>query len=232
MKRYRQIIFIALLCFFTGAPSAYAQYKSVVMGVRVTPNFGWFRVDTDGYNSEGIVPGIGWGLTADFYFAENYAIASGFNVNFINAKLSYPDVQAFQDGIMTRKYRLKYIEIPVLVKMKTNDIGDFRFFGQLGLQPGVRIGSKGKDTFTSNSTPYFTNKTDWHGIDSETNLFRISMVVGGGIEYPIDNSTALVAGINFVNGLSDVLKGKNALDNSIKHKAIPNMLELSVGIVF
>ncbi|HOI87101.1 MAG TPA: outer membrane beta-barrel protein [Lentimicrobium sp.] len=232
MKRYRQIILIALLCFFAGAPSVYAQYKSVVMGARVSPNFGWFRVDTDDYNSEGIVPGIGWGLTADFYFAENYAIASGFNVNFINAKLSYPDVQAFQDGIMTRKYRLKYIEIPVLVKMKTNDIGDFRFFGQLGLQPGVRIASKGKDSFTSNAKPIFTSKTDWHGIDSETNLFRISMVVGAGIEYPIDNSTALVAGINFVNGLSDVLKGKNALDNSIKHKAIPNMLELSVGIVF
>jgi hypothetical protein len=58
------------------------------------------------------------------------------------------------------------------------------------------------------------------------------MIVGAGIEYPIDKSSAIVAGINFVNGLSDALKGKNAVDGTINHKGIPNAFELSLGVIF
>jgi hypothetical protein len=57
------------------------------------------------------------------------------------------------------------------------------------------------------------------------------MVVGAGIEYPIDKSTALVAGINFINGLTDVLKGDNAVDASVSHRAVPNAFELTLGII-
>lgn len=212
----------------------FAQYKSVAMGVKLAPNIGWIKTDGDGYNSEGIVPGLSWGLIADFYFAENYAFSTGFSVSFHNGKISYPHIESQQSyaiGRLDRRYRLKYIDIPLLVKMKTNDIGKFRFFGQIGLQPGVRIASKAKDSFNS-TAPVFNINTDWHNIDSQTNLFRATMLVGLGIEYPIDNSTAIVAGINFVNGLSDVLKGKNTIDGTIDHKGIPNAFELSLGIIF
>ena len=119
----------------------------------------------------------------------------------------------------------------MLIKMKTNDIGDFRFFGQIGLQPGVRIGSKAKDSFKSVAPPS-TVKREWRTIDSQTNLFRVAMVVGAGIEYPIDNSTSLVGGINFVNGLSDVLKGDNEVDSTVEHLAVPNAFEITLGIIF
>jgi hypothetical protein len=124
---------------------------------------------------------------------------------------------------------LKYIDIPVLIKMKTNDIGNFRFFGLIGVQPGVRIGSRAKDSFSAGPTVTYTK--DWHNIDSQTKLFRLSMVIGAGVEYPIDNSTAIVAGVNFINGFSDVLKNKNAV-TSEGHKALPNAFELSLGVVF
>jgi hypothetical protein len=209
----------------------FAQYKSVAMGVKLAPNIGWIKTDGDGYSSEGIVPGLSWGLIADFYFAENYAFSTGFSVSFHNGKVSYPDIQSDAIGWLNRRYRLKYIDIPMLVKMKTNDIGKFRFFGQIGLQPGVRIDSKAKDSFKSTS-PVFTANKDWHNIDSQTNLFRATMLVGAGIEYPIDNSTAIVAGINFINGLSDVLKNENAVDGTVEHKGIPNAFEISLGIIF
>ncbi len=231
MKLIQRMLLLALLLLCVSVTGAFAQYKSIALGVKVSPNIGWLRTDAEDYSSEGAVPGIAWGLITDFYFAENYAFSSGFNVNFHNAKISYPDIESFNIGVLNRQYRLKYIDIPMLIKMKTNDIGDFRFFGQIGLQPGVRIGSKAKDSFKS-VTPPSTVKRDWRTIDSQTNLFRISMVIGAGIEYPIDNSTALVAGINFVNGLSDVLKGKNAVDSTVEHMAVPNAFEITFGIIF
>lgn len=209
----------------------FGQYKSVAMGVKLAPNIGWLKVDGDGYNSEGIVPGLSWGLITDFYFAQNYAFSTGFTVSFHNGRISYPDIQSDAIGLLDRRYRLKYIDIPLMVKMKTNQIDKFRFFGQIGVQPGVRIASKAKDTFIA-SSPVFTVNRDWHNIDSQTHLFRATMIVGAGIEYPIDKSSAIIAGINFVNGLSDALKGKNAVDGTINHKGIPNAFELSLGVIF
>lgn len=209
----------------------FGQYKSVAMGVKLAPNIGWIKADGNGYNSEGIVPGLSWGLITDFYFAENYAFSTGFTVSFHNGKISYPDLQSDAIGVLDRRYRLKYIDVPLLVKMKTNDLGKFRFFGNVGIQPGVRIGSKAKDSFISTIPPLTIDK-DWHSIDSQTNLFRVTMVVGGGIEYPIDKSTAIFAGINFINGLSDVLKGDNRAINSVEHKGVPNAFELTLGVIF
>lgn len=227
-KAYLVIAWCALLIFMSPVDSM-AQYKSVIMGVRVAPNIGWLRVDQDNYASEGIVPGISWGLITDFYFAENYALSSGFAVSFHNGKISYPDIQLGSPGVLDRKYRLKYIDVPVLIKMKTNDIGNFRFFGNIGVQPGVRIGSRAKDSFSEGPNVTFTK--DWHNIDSQTKLFRMSMVIGVGLEFPIDNSTAIVASLNFINGFSNVLKNKNAITFQ-EHKAIPNAFELSIGVVF
>ena len=230
MKRtfYITIILCAALVFLSPVTSM-AQYKSVVMGVKVAPSIGWLRVDQDKYSSEGAVPGISWGLIADFHFAENYALSTGFNVSFHNGKISYPDINGGDIGVLNRSYRLKYVDVPLLIKMKTNDIGSFRFFGLIGVQPGVRIGSKGKDSFSSGSAVTYTK--DWHNIDSQTKLFRVAMVIGAGVEYPIDNSTAIIAGINFLNGFSDVLKNKNVISLE-GHKAIPNAFELSLGVVF
>ena len=230
-KAYLLSVFCALLIFLSPT-DLMAQYKSVIMGVKVAPNLGWLKTDQEGYNSEGVVPGINWGLIADFYFAENYALASGFEVSFHNGKISYPDIYDGTQGRLDRKYRLKYIDIPVLIKMKTNDIGDFRFYGNIGVRPGVRIGAKAKDSYTSLSGPTVTTTKDWHNIDSQTRLFRMSLVIGGGVEFPIDNSTSIVAGLNFINGFSNVLKNKNAVTPSINHKAIPNAIELSLGVVF
>lgn len=229
-KAYLLSVLCALLIFLSPTDSM-AQYKSVIMGVKIAPNIGWLRVDQENYNSEGVVPGISWGLIADFYFAENYALASGFEVSFHNGKISYPDIQSDVQGRLDRKYRLKYIDIPVLVKMKTNEIGDFRFFGNIGVRPGVRIGSSAKDSFTGLSGPAITNTQDWHNIDSQTKLFRMSLVIGAGAEFTIDDKTAIIAGINFINGFSDVLKNKNVV-TGVGHKAIPNAFELSLGVVF
>ncbi|MBK6964765.1 MAG: hypothetical protein IPH20_12700 [Bacteroidales bacterium] len=58
-------------------------------------------------------------------------------------------------------------------------------------------------------------------------MFKASMIVGAGIEYPLDSSTSLVAGINFNNGFTNALKGNNKINTDLGHHGVPNMLELS-----
>jgi hypothetical protein len=224
----KTIIIIAILVVFSQA--ANAQYKSIVLGVKVAPNLGWLKTDQEGYESQGAVAGLGWGLIADFYFAENYAFGTGFSFDWQNGKLSYPEQQGSDVGVLTRNYRLKYLELPAVIKMKTNEMKGFRFYGQIGLGLGIRLSSKGKDVFASPGNPDQT--TDFRLIDSQTTLFKGSLIVGAGIEYPLDNSTSLVAGINFNNGFTNALKGNNTVNPDVKHQGIPNMLELSLAVMF
>ncbi|MCB9015176.1 MAG: PorT family protein [Lentimicrobiaceae bacterium] len=223
------VVFIVVLMLFSLQSAA--QYKSVSLGIKVAPSLGWLKTDQDGYRSDGVVPGIAWGLVAEFYFAENYAFGTGFNFNFQNGKLSYPDEQGLSGaGVLSRKYRFKYLEIPAVIKMRTNEIKGFRFFGQVGMGFGVRLNSKAKDVFEVNGSPDQT--VDFRLIDSQTNLFKASMIVGAGVEYPFDNSSAIVAGINFNNGFSDVLKGKNAVFPEREHHGVPNFVEISLAVMF
>ncbi|NTW25971.1 MAG: PorT family protein [Lentimicrobium sp.] len=231
LKNLTTTLFIALLLtFLVSSQTMFAQYKAVSLGVKAAPNLGWFKSDQQGYESQGTVAGFSWGLVAEFYFAENYAFATGFNFDFQNGKLSYPEERDGIAGTLTRNYRLKYLEIPAMIKMKTNEIKGFRFFGQIGLGTGVRLSSKGEDVFEAPGEP--TETTDFRLIDSQTTLFRASMIVGAGLEYPFDNSSALVVGFNFNNGFTNALKGNNTVDSSLEHNGIPNFIELSIAVMF
>jgi len=222
-------VFIVLLFVFTQTVTA--QDKKVSLGVKAAPNLGWLKTDQSGYKNQGIVGGFGWGLVAEFYFAENYAFGTGFNFNFQNGKLVYPEYRnGSVNGELTRKYRLKYLELPAMIKMKTNEINGIKFYGQIGLGAGVRLSSKGEDVFTSDDRPDET--TNFRLIDSQTTLLKASLIVGAGIEYSIDNSTSIVAGINFNNGFTNALKGKNTVDPSIEHQGIPNFIDLSLAVMF
>ncbi|MFH1120462.1 MAG: porin family protein [Bacteroidota bacterium] len=228
-KSLFKLLIIVLFLFFTRSVSA--QEKKIALGVKIAPHLGWLKTDQKGYKNQGIVAGLSWGLAAEFYFAENYAFLTGFNFDFQNGKMAYPEMKdGYVSGELTRKYRFKYLEFPVMVKMKTNEINGMRFFGQIGMGMGIRLISKAEDVFKSDGNPDQINGLRL--IDTQTKLLKGSMIVGAGIEYPIDNSTAIVAGINFNNGFTNALKGKNTIDSSVEHHGVPNFLELSLAVMF
>ena len=68
------------------------------------------------------------------------------------------------------------------------------------------------------------------------------MQIGAGVEYSLSVNTALVVGLIFNNGLTNMLKnqfeepvqGAQSLDpfNAITEDAISNYMQLNVGILF
>ncbi|MFA6949972.1 MAG: porin family protein [Lentimicrobiaceae bacterium] len=229
MKRNFQLTALVLLLMVITPNLVSAQFRSFVLGIKAAPTISWLSTNQQHYSSEGVTMGFTWGVASEFYFAKNYALATGLNMVFLNGKLSYPDVIDDTDVTLNRKYRMRYLEIPAVLKMKTNDIGSFRYFGQVGLGLGIRTSSKASDEYT------LDNKTivkDFYNIDEQTKLFKASMIVGVGVEYPFDNNTALVASINLNNGFSNILKGKNKVHPALSHEAKPDYIEISVGVMF
>ncbi|MEP7169437.1 MAG: porin family protein, partial [Bacteroidota bacterium] len=119
-------------------------------------------------------------------------------------------------------YTIRYIEVPLTLKMKTNPIGYIRYYGQFGLAPGFLIGAKGTEEHSDNKT---LNDAD---AKERINNFNISLVIGLGIEYNLSGNTNLLLGVIYKNGFSDVLNETKYLEG----KANANTIGLTVGILF
>ncbi len=222
-------LLLALLCVMIIVPmTSLAQYRSFVLGVKAAPSITWLKTTQDSYTSEGSKIGFSWGVVSEFYFAKNYALVTGLNFIYQGGKLSYPSLKENVEVTLNRDYRIQYLELPAVLKLKTEEMGGFKYFGQIGLGFGLRMNSKAKEEYRLNNQII---TSDYKDIDKDTQLFRASMIIGGGVEYPINNNTSIVAGLNFNNGFTNALKGNNEV-TKYKHNGKPNFIELSLGVMF
>ena len=231
MKKFI-IVFVLVLVFNI---SGYSQQKPFQFGIKVAPNISWLKPSTDGYESDGSGVGFAWGFIADFAFTENYFVSTGFNAVWNNASLKFPykDETLVKEGILYREYHLRYLEIPVKLKMKTNKLNDhLKAFGQLGLGSAFKIGAKAKDQFEyMDEGGKITTPEDETNISDEIQLFKASLIVGGGVEYYIDESTLIFVEFNYNNGFTNVLKGENTVDPTLSQAQL-HYIELAIGVIF
>lgn len=229
---FKRIVFLVLIVFIL-VGRADAQYKTVLLGLRGGFNMGWLKSPDSDYQNKGLTPGLSWGFVSEFYFMENYAVLTGFNIQYLKGRLEYPYLQQVNPdsavtGILQRKYKLNYIQIPVCIKMKAGLSDKINFFGKVGFGAGFRIDAKASDTFTYDQ---HTSESE-SDIKKDISFFRGSLILGLGVEYVIKGSTAVIMGLNYDNGFIDVLKGSNPAFPGMEEKANLNFLELDIGIVF
>ena len=210
-----------------------AQYKPILFGLRAGGSIDWMKPDAEGYHNQGIRPGFSWGFIADFYIMENYALQTGFNVQYLYGKLNYPSREMIQGdtltGTLLRYYKLQYIQIPLVWKMQANVSESVRLYGKIGLGTAFRLRAKADDTFTSSDGE--TNESSGD-IAEDICLIRESFIIGGGVAFTLNGSTALIVDLTFDNGFVNILKGNNGLYPDIENKAVINLVELGVGIMF
>src|SRR6185295_7915558 len=111
---------------------------------------------------------------------------------------SYNDSMLFASATNVN-YRTQYLQIPLTLKLRTNQIGYITYFGQFGLQAGVRIRSRADITDPVNS--FAENKVDF---SNDVTLPDFGLVIGAGVEYTITGNTALLGALQFYNGFIDV----------------------------
>jgi hypothetical protein len=113
--------------------------------------------------------------------------------------------------------------------MQTDLSEKFRIFGKIGIGTAFNLSAKATDEFThEGGTESFTKKN----IDGEIALMRESLIVGGGFEWKIKGSTALVIDLTYDNAFTNMLTGDDPLLPESDPKAIHNFVELGAGIVF
>lgn len=232
----KKIILLTSLIIIIFLKANYAQIKPFQFGFRLAPNISWLSPDSKYYSNNGTDIGFTWGFLSDIAITDNYFFQTGFNISSFNAKLEYPEkifVEAENDsmpGQLFRNFKLKYIDIPALIKMKTQPYKKFSFYGLVGLNFGFNIRSATEDRFEYDNKSKIENSEK--DIKDDINFFKFSLNVGVGLEYEIYKSTVVFAGVSFNNGVTNILKGYNALYPSVKQKAIPYTLDFNIGVIF
>ncbi len=232
MKKSLPIIIFLIMTF-----QLQAQYKPVLFGLRIGANMGWVKPNVEEYSSEGVMAGFTWGFIGEFFLMENYAVLTGFDVNFTGGKLEYPwieNVIAGSDtvsvrGQLHRQYNIKYIEIPLCMKMKAPISEKITIFGKIGLGTSFRLNAKANDDFIYDGGEVSDSKKN---IDDEISLVRESLIVGGGIEMKIKGSTALIFDFTYDNAFTNMFNSDNPAVPDTNPKALNNFVELGAGIVF
>ncbi len=227
---------IALIVFILLSVNVFAQHKPFQFGFKAGVNMGWYSSSEDIFENKGVDIGATWGFVADFFVMENYSVTTGFNVLFLNGTMEYPDLYIPEyssigtQGILLRDYRTKYLEIPVIFTMKTNEIKKLRYYGQIGVSLGILLTADGKDEFTPDSGGDVISEK--HNIYDEMRFSREAFILGAGVEYPLSGSTFLRTGIVYDNAFLNVLKGDNSVHTSVKNNGRNNAISLEVNILF
>jgi hypothetical protein len=217
----RQILAIFV---WLGTAQAVLGQSNIKLSVHADPQFSWFSSDEQEVEPDGSRFHLQTGLNMDFYFEENYAFTLGFGINNLGGNLLYADSALFvsrEDSIFLTpgqsvKHKLQYIDFPVGLKLKTEELGYATFFLQLGFSPMVNINASGS---TSDRT------LDDVNIREATHLFNLAYYAGLGVEYRLGGNTAVIGGIRWTSGLTDVTDNDRA-NVSIK------TISVHLGIMF
>lgn len=183
-----------------------------------------------------------FGLSFDYFFTENYAInASAYmDLPFIfrsGGMSSVADTTSFSttngkfisnsDFGNKESITTMNLDIPISFKLKTNEIGYFRYFGDIGFVNTFRLQSRYSLEDTEIQKYKFGGKElEFTDVEYHTNLYDFSLRVGGGIEYTISDNTALVVGIYFTNGFV------NYIEDGDDQSSYMRKLSLRTGILF
>ena len=214
----RLVLFVVILLTIT---RVYSQGFEIA--VYTEPQFSWIGSDGSEIVNDGSILNLNTGIEFNMYFMESYAFTLGLTMNNSGGNLLYnEDISFGEQGNFLlvnagsiAKLNLQYITIPLGLKLKSEELGYTSFYFHGGLIPMMKL----KANITTESLDHKFN------ISPNINFFNVNYFAEAGIEFRLAGNTALIAGLKWSAGFTDVTS--NDLVN-----ANLNSVGLHLGILF
>jgi hypothetical protein len=262
MKKIFVLIVVASMASSAVVGQDFKKYK---IAFRLSPNLSWMVPQTQDLHQDGTSVRFGFGANVDIHFTENYAIGTGLGIDQSGGSLTYfqhvtrldaDDKEVNYIINKQREYQLQYVEVPITLKLRTNEIGYITYWGQFGFGLGVNYRAKAddvdqflreynKDDQLWEVSERVDDKNQQVVVKKDIITPRVSLIIAGGIEYNVSGSTSIIVGLTFDNGFTNTLKGDGVEEKSegiplispegpvtYDLKAYSNFLALTVGLLF
>ena len=206
---------IAFICTTLTTQAQYGSYpyeRNMRLGLVFNPNISWFNFDNASSSGN---PGyrFGYGLLADFGFSRNYYFSTGLIINDLRAQeVLHFDGSA--SSTVDNTVSLKYAEVPLTIKLKTEERNFGRIYGQFGVTAGVRVSARERRELPD---------ADFQSL-SGTDLVRLGLQIGTGVEWNLGGNLGLLTGASYNNGFTRAIR--NGGEPKISYVA------LQVGLLF
>lgn len=209
------------LCF---GLTAMAQIE---IGLQVSPTISGNRfIADDKYNFEKESNNLrlGVGVVADYFFAQNYAFSTGLLYRSKGSEISY-NFDREDGSVISGKddISLQYIELPVSLKLFTNEVAPatvlyFQVGGSLNTKVGAKVNNK--------------NVINDIKASKRFNTFEADVLIGGGAEMQLSESTKVFAGLTYHRGLTNIDDYYKNLTNDKNFSLKNNSVSLDFGVKF
>jgi Outer membrane protein beta-barrel domain len=247
----------ALTLVFMLCLTAATMAQDLHFGFQLSPSWSWLSTDNTKINGTGSALGLKLALIGEKRFSEAYAITLGLGFHFNSGGAVRTDStgKLWQNSwdnfdkkplsprdtfpaLTKLRYSINYLEIPIGLKMRTSETGNhIRWFAEPQLLIAIKTNAKGG---ISGATPNIPDQ-EKIPLSKEVAFGMLSWGIGAGGEYTISNNTAVVVGLYFQNGFTDVTADKSSvvydataangqrIDNS---KGVIKSITLRLGVMF
>lgn len=192
-------------------------------GINASPNFAYVASSDPTANTTTQLK-FGFGLITEFNFAENYSFSTGIDYYFRGGEITVAeqDYETVNDtnysGNIKADYSSGFIQIPIMLKMRTRPFGYYTFFADFGGSLNLSTDEQAEFEPSLKSDNYLT-------------FAGVMFSIGLGTEYDLGGSTALLAGIYYNRSLFDNLT-KDAPGNRSAYSYRFDYVNLKLGVLF
>lgn len=223
-------------------------------GFTANPGINWWKPDNEMIKGDGARFSFQYGIICDYKFGNNdrYAFGTGLTIGMSGGKLVssttdsvmgelgmvYADVTSSMTG------KLQYLQIPATLKLRSNQVNDFTYYGAFGLLPefiirrraairyedlqalpqdGTGIVVLENDNQKLVDLPFYNGSTN---VIKRVMPVNLGLQVEGGVEYSFTENTSLVMGLFFTNGFM------NVLNDSDKERVASRNFGMRIGFLF
>ncbi len=210
----------------------WSQNDGLHLGADIKTGVSWIssnEKNIENYNADIVFK---YGFHGDYFFSERYSAVVGLyfshmggshRYNFNNSqsyKLIGSDTPILENSDIV-KYNLKYLEIPISIKMMTEKINNVYYYAKGGFDIRTRLSASADREGSINEKKI--------NVKDEFTLFDMGWHVGLGVEYPIVGTTSLMFGLDYGQGFIDVTTDDG---DSVEDVATNNYLSLNVSLIF
>jgi hypothetical protein len=114
----------------------------------------------------------------------------------------------------TRSYTVNYAHLQTCIKMKTKEIGMITYFGQFGLNLGIKTKARANDLAQARTSITYTSAGDTYATESEKEkiditkdaaFMKLGINIGFGMEFNISGTTSAFACLSYNHGFTNVV---------------------------
>lgn len=212
MPRYALLLtlFIAVVNSLNGQ-----EANKFKFGLFAAPSINWLNVKSNSVDSRGTTLNVNYGLFADFALNGNqrYFVSSGLQVTSLGGRYFYKGAFADNGSVYASNNEVelvtRYIEVPLAIKMRSNEIGYSIIGGYAGIGTGFRVNGYQNRTVTyTGATGEVSKDFNKENVQDDLNPMRFALIFGIELERKITKNTYFTMGATFNNGLSNIFNSK------------------------